>query len=182
MQIKLPKGIFRKGAIVGAAAATAVLALSASLRLAVPVRASDVAPMQLAQFPNVNGNCNNYGSNLGTINNNCNNTTINQAPAPTVQILETVDQRRGDGTYGKNIHIRVVSPYPAKKLVVGVRSPDVTSVDIVPAGGGVMFNIARGPCGEECLGVQIGGPVIGDYRVYVNTKENENVSLLWNVE
>jgi hypothetical protein len=111
-----------------------------------------------------------------------NNTIVNSAPAPTIKILERVEQRRGDGSYGENIHISVVSSYPAKKLIVGVKSPNVTNVDLVPDGGGAMFNVAKGSCGDQCLGVQIGAPVVGDYWVYVNTKEKENVSLLWRVE
>jgi hypothetical protein len=111
-----------------------------------------------------------------------NNTIINSAPTPAVKILEQIDQRRGDGTYGKNIHISVISPYPAKKLIVGVKSPDVTNIDLVPDGGGAMFNVVHGSCGDQCMGVQIGGPVVGDYWVYVNTKQQEDVSLLWNVE
>jgi hypothetical protein len=81
MQIKLPKGAFRKGAIVGGIAACLVLALVGGLRFVIPLQARPgddlmtdghkVARQEVAQ--NVQGNCNIVGSE--NTNNSLNCTT-----------------------------------------------------------------------------------------------------------
>lgn len=190
MQIEIPKVQFHRAAIVGAGAAAIVLALSGGLRFVMPSQArpgDDIrteGPKQAANtvIAQALGNCSNYGTFNGTMNNNCNNTTINQAPAPAVQTVEKTEKENPDGSYSQNFHIRVVSPYSAKQLIVGAKAPNLLNVHLTPDGGGVMMNVREGSCGDQCLGVQIGAPVVGDYWVYVVTKQKEDVSLLWNVQ
>jgi hypothetical protein len=130
----------------------------------------------------------NNAPSINTFNQSGGNNVINQAPTPSVRMVEKTESANPDGSYSRRFHIAVANPFAATRLVVGAKGPDLVNVDLVPdasgtgVGGGVMINVAKGSCGDQCLGVQIGAPVVANYWVYVVTKQKEEVSLVWNVQ
>lgn len=130
----------------------------------------------------------NNAPSINTFNQSGGNNIINQAPSPSVRLVEKTESANSDGSYNQRFHIAIDNPFAATRLVVGAKAPDLVNVDLVPdasgtgVGGGVMLSVIKGSCGDQCLGVQIGAPVIGNYWVYVVTKQKEEVSLVWNVQ
>jgi hypothetical protein len=95
VQINYPNIPLFRLAGAGALAAVVVCTIVGTLRVTLPSHASEGGQFQLAQIPNVSGNCNNFGNN----NINCN--TFNYGPASRhlgdddkAQILDRIPKSR----------------------------------------------------------------------------------------
>jgi hypothetical protein len=193
MQIKLPKGAIRKGAIVGGTAAIVVLAITASLRLMFPptLAAQDKpngnpsANIQIAQVqsPNVNGDCNVIGSG-NSIQGGINCPKVQPNP-PTVQFGQPTVKQRADGTYDLTVEANLVSQTPTSLLIVSAEGSGVLDFQFEPGMSG-QFNNWYGKMddnGAKALGFT--NPQIGRYILTVHTATAPtpaNVTVRWNAK
>jgi hypothetical protein len=179
MQTKLPKNALRNGAIAGSIIAAVVLAVTASLRFALPSLAHDATEskpkdypfehIQIAQVqsPNINGDCNIVGSG-NSIQGGINCPKVQPNP-PKIEFGQQTVTRRNDGTYEMTVAANLSSQVPVSLMYVSVEGSDVLDFNIEPGMGGA-FSYWYGKMddnGAKALGFT--NPQIGAYVLKIHT-------------
>ena len=172
MQTKLPKNALRKGAIIGTISAAVVLAVTASLRFALPSSAKDKNNIQVAQLlqpPNVNGDCNIIG-NGNSVQGGINCPRVGPNP-PKFEIGEQMIKSRNDGTFDLVVMPNLSSQTLVKLLYVSVEGADVLGFEFEPGMSGVSSNWygKMEDTGAKALGYS--NPQPGPYLLTIHTSQ-----------
>src|SRR5438105_5044000 len=110
-------------------------------------------------------------------------TIINQAPAPTATLGQTLSANEQDdaGKFHNRAEILVTSPYPAANLYVEAHGASVESVELMPQRGGAFMTWPGG--GTRRLRLQQSAKPHGLVHADVVSRDHEaHVSFVTNVE
>jgi hypothetical protein len=103
--------------------------------------------------------------------------TINQAPAPKLELIDSARTQNSDGTFDSHFILRVVSPYPPSRMQIVARAPGVLAVNIMADGTGSLSNKSTGVAKDESYGVVALSSMNKRFRLTVKTKSASDISL-----
>jgi hypothetical protein len=137
--------------------------------------ATGSAAAQTPTVSNKNGPTINAGGNV-TIE-HIGDVTINQAPAPRLELIQSTRAQSIDGTFESQFIVGVVSLYPPSRMQIIARAPGVLAINITPDGTGFMSNKSTSVAKDESYGAVAVSSMNKRFRLTVKTKSAANIAL-----
>jgi hypothetical protein len=101
--------------------------------------------------------------------------TINQAPAPKLELISSEQKHNADGSYTTTLIVGVVSPYSPSRMTIVARAPTITGINIMTDGTGKMSNKQTGI--GDGFGVAAVSSQSKRFRLTVNTNAPADILL-----
>jgi hypothetical protein len=103
--------------------------------------------------------------------------TINQAPAPKLELIESIRKQNADGTFDSQFVVGVISPYPPSRMEIVARAPGVLGINIMADGTGTLSNKTVDVAKDASYGIVAISSMNKRFRLTVKTKSASDISL-----